>query len=129
MTRATISPTWKRLTLSGLWAFLAVALPIVAALRAPVSTNDSAYAVRAGEIILQTHSIPRVDTFTFTAAGQPWLDQQWGAQVLFALAYRAGGWTALALLRAALVGGMFWFVYLACRSNGASGRWAAWLTR
>ena len=40
-----------------------------------------------------------VDTWTFTAAGLPWFDQQWGAQVLLAAVYQVAGWTGLVLLR------------------------------
>jgi hypothetical protein len=114
-------------SLPALWVFIAVALPIVAALQATISTNDSAYQIRAGNIMLHTHHLIRTDPFTFTAAGRPWLDQQWASQVVFALFYRAGGWAALALLRAALAGAIFLFVYLACREAGASRRGGAWL--
>ena len=37
-------------------------------------------------------------------AGPPWIDQQWGAQVILAAVYRLAGWTGLVLLRARLVG-------------------------
>jgi hypothetical protein len=39
-----------------------------------------------------------VDTFTFTAAGLPWVDQQWLAHVIFGAAYGIGGWAALQVL-------------------------------
>ncbi len=115
------------ISLPGLWAFVAVALPVVTALEARISTIDLAYQIRAGEIILRTRHLVRVDPFTFTAAGRPWLDQQWGAQVLLALLHRAGGWATLAVARAALVGVVFLLVYLACRAAGASVKGAAWL--
>jgi hypothetical protein len=107
--------------------FTAVALPVIASLEASLSSVDLAYQIRAGNIMLHTHHLIRTDPFTFTAAGRPWLDQQWAAQVVFALVWRAGGWAALALLRAALVGAIFLFVYLACRAAGASRRWGAGL--
>jgi hypothetical protein len=114
-------------TFSRLWAYLAVALPVLAALIATMSTLDLAYQVRAGEMILESGAVLRTDPFTFTAAGSPWLDQQWGAQVLLALGFRAGGWAALAILRAALVGLTTGLVYLACRWEGAGRRVGAWL--
>ena len=70
------------MSLRALWAFLAVALPVLASLLAPLSTVDLAYQLRAGADILATGRIPSVDTWTFTMAGQPWIDQQWGAQVI-----------------------------------------------
>ncbi len=72
--------------------------------------------------------IPRVDTFSFSVAGAPWLDQQWGAQVLMALAHRAGGFASLSVLRAALIGTSFGIVYRACRIRGAAPRAASLLS-
>jgi hypothetical protein len=103
------------MTLGGLWAYLAVALPILAALIAPLPSVDLAYHLRAGEGILATGAIPTTDTFTFTVAGSPWLDQQWAAQAILAGAYRAAGWTGITLLRAALVGAVFGFLFVAIR--------------
>jgi len=120
----------RRLTLSELWTFLAVALPVVAALLAPLPTVDLAYQLRAGNEIVGGRGIPAFDTWTFTAAGQPWLDQQWGAQVLLAAAWSAIGWTGLVLLRAALVGAVAALVQATIRRRapGLTSRTAALLT-
>jgi hypothetical protein len=117
-----------RLTLPELWATLAVLLPVLGALLATISTVDLAYHVRAGAVILDTRSLPSPDTFTFTAGGSPWLDQQWAAQAAFAAIHRLGGWPLLALVRAALVGLVSWLVFRACRAAGSTTRVAAWLT-
>ena len=116
------------MTLARLWAFLAVGLPVLAALIANLSSVDLAYHLRAGEMFLDTGHIPTTDTFTFTASGAAWLNQQWGAQVILAAVYRLAGWTGLALLRAALVGLAFGFLFEACRRRGVDLRRAAWLT-
>ena len=92
------------MTLARLWAFLAVGLPVLATLIANLSAVDLAYHLRAGEILLDTGQIPTTDTFTFTASGATWVNQQWGAQAILAAVYRIAGWTGLALFRAALVG-------------------------
>ncbi len=89
------------MSLNRLWVFLAIALPAFAALLATMSTVDLAYHLRAGGEILTNRAVPAVDTWTFTAAGLPWVDQQWGAQLVLALTERLGGWTGLAILRAA----------------------------
>jgi hypothetical protein len=88
--------------MSRLWLFLAVALPALAAVMAPMSSVDLTYQLRAGGEILDTRSIPTVDTWTFLAGGAPWVDQQWGAQVLLTVVFRAAGWTGLVLLRVVL---------------------------
>ncbi len=88
---------------------------------------DLAYHLRAGEDVLSGH-IPRVDTYTFTVAGQPWLDQQWAAQGIFAAIYRLGGWPMLEAAQALLVGITFFLVYVAARNGGARVRSASLLT-
>jgi hypothetical protein len=115
------------MTLRQLWVFLAVGLPVLGALLATLQSVDLAYHLRAGAAILDTGSIPRVDTFTFTAAGSPWQDQQWGAEVLLAAVYRLAGWTGLVVLRAALVGVLFGIVF-DLSHRGHSTRTAALLT-
>jgi hypothetical protein len=116
------------MTLPRLWAVLAVLLPVVGTLIANLSSVDLAYHLRAGGQILDGGGIPRTDTWTYTAAGAPWLDQQWGAQAILAAVYRVAGWTGLVLLRATLVGLLFGLLFLACRLRGADLRRAAWLT-
>jgi hypothetical protein len=117
-----------RLSLPELWAVLAVLLPMLGALLATISTVDLAYQLRAGGIVFDQHALPSPDTFTFTAAGLPWFDQQWLAQVAFAALFRAGSWGLLAVARAMLVGLIAWLVFRACRWAGAETRVAAWLT-
>ena len=93
--------------LSDLWAFLAIALPVLAALVAAMPAVDLAYQLRAGSSILDGAGIPHTDTYTFTIAGAAWPDQQWGAQALLGVVYRWAGWNGLAILRALLVGAVF----------------------
>ena len=119
------SPRWH-LSLPQLWAVLAVALPAMV-LEGRLSSVDLAYHIRAGESMLRLHSMIRTDTFSFTAGGRPWIDQQWGAQILFAWIHRRGAWAGLGLTKMGLVALIFAFVYLACRASGASARLAAGL--
>jgi len=125
--RRTAPASIPRVSLRQLWAFLAIALPVLAAVIAPLPSVDLAYHLRAGAEILATRAIPSVDTWTFTAAGMPWQDQQWGAQVVLAAAYQALGWTGLILVRAALVGVAFGLLFDLCRRRAGSIRVAALL--
>jgi len=111
-----------------LWLFLAVALPVLASLLASMSSVDLTYHLRAGDEILMAGAIPRVDTWTFTAAGLPWLDQQWLSDVALTVVYRFGGWTGLAVLRAILVGVVFASLLAISVRRGLSSRTAALLT-
>jgi hypothetical protein len=87
------------LSIDRVWILLAVAIPTIGILAMSMSTVDLTYHVRLGEQILHG-SFPRVDTFTFSAAGAAWTDQQWLAQVILALAHRADGWNSVVLLEA-----------------------------
>ena len=118
----------RQLSLAELWAFVAVAIPVLALMVPKLSTIDLAYQVRAGNIMLHTHRLLSTDLFSFTARGEPWLNQQWGAEVLWAILYRVGGWPMLILTRALLAGAVAAFVFLACRARGAATKPAAWLT-
>jgi hypothetical protein len=110
------------------WVVLALSAPLVVTLLSRMGTTDLAYHLRTGSSLLETGAIPRADLYTFGAAGRPWLDQQWGAQVFLALAFRIGSWHGLAILRAALAVTTFGFLFAACRARGASLRAGALLT-
>ncbi|MEA2652898.1 MAG: hypothetical protein QOI37_125 [Chloroflexota bacterium] len=116
------------MTFPRLWAFLAVGLPVLAALIANLPSVDLTYHLRAGAEILAGGGIPTVDHWTFTAAGVPWTDQQWGAQVILAAVYQLGGWTGLVVLRAILVGIIFGSLLAIGLRLGLGPRRAAWLT-
>ncbi|HUF59122.1 MAG TPA: hypothetical protein VMR89_06560 [Actinomycetota bacterium] len=89
---------------------------------------DLAYHVRAGELALGTGELVRADPFTFTRSGLPWLNQQWGAQVVFASAHRIWGWAGVAATYAAAIGAGFCLLYRNCRRAGSDVRTAAVLT-
>ncbi len=38
------------------------------------------------------HGIPRHDFYTYTARGHPWVDHEWGSDIIQALLYRIGGY-------------------------------------
>jgi hypothetical protein len=115
-------------SLRSLWLFLAVALPVLASLIAGLSSVDLTYHLRAGSEMLASGALPTVDTWTFTVAGLSWVDQQWGAQLVLEGTYRLGGWTGLAILRAALIGVIFGILLLIGLRRGLDERTAALLT-
>jgi len=117
-----------RVRLSHVWTAAAVVIPILVTAGTPLAAVDLAYHLRAGDIMLDTHAILRTDVFTSAASGRPWLNQQWLAQIVLAVAFRLGGWFGLIVLRAVLVALVLTFVFLACRAAGAATKRAAWLT-
>jgi hypothetical protein len=53
--------------------------------------------LKVGQDILATHHWPKVDPYSFTVAGQPWLAYEWLGDVLFASVERVGGLRGLHL--------------------------------
>jgi hypothetical protein len=45
--------------------------------------SDLWFHLAAGRLILETHAIPRVDSWSFTAEGQPWHNHEWLSDVIF----------------------------------------------
>jgi len=73
--------------------------------------------IQVGELIL-TEGFPHTDPFTYTFEGQTWIPQQWGAEVLMALAHRVGGFDTMLLGFAVLVAGLFTAIYRRCARSG-----------
>ena len=88
------------------------------------SSRDFGYHLATGRWILGHHAWPRVDAFTYTLAGRPYIDMHGLFQVAMALAYR-GGMTGIGLLRLAFVLATVALLWLAARQRG--GRSAALL--
>jgi hypothetical protein len=103
-------------------------MPAAAALITRMRAIDLAYHVRAGEVALSTGEIVVRDPYSFTRGGDPWLNQQWGAQMVFASAHRVWSWAGVALAYAAVLGAGFSLLYRICRRAGADARIAAVLT-
>ncbi|AWM38216.1 hypothetical protein GobsT_36710 [Gemmata obscuriglobus] len=66
--------------------------------------------VKVGEIIID-RGMPQTDPFSYTFEGQRWVPQQWGAEVLMALAHRGGGLDAMLLGFATGVATLFALIF------------------
>jgi hypothetical protein len=53
----------------------------------PYKESDSFYHLKAGQVIWETHTIPRADIFSYTAPGAPWIVHEWLAEVIFYLVF------------------------------------------
>jgi hypothetical protein len=95
---------------------MAALLVVVTActVRERLSDPDLWWHLKTGELIWRTHSIPHFDPFSFTAAGHPWMAQEWLSEVAIYGAYRVAGYSGLmawlfVLASAVVLGG-----YLLC---------------
>lgn len=88
--------------------FCLLAAVIVATLLALMAASllqdpDNWWQVKVGLDILANQTIPTVDTYSHTFAGQPWIAKEWLGQVFLALAYSAGGWNGVVVLTVATI--------------------------
>ena len=67
------------------------------------SDGDLARHLRHGEWMLQHHRLITADPFSYTKPGQPFVAFEYGSQLTYALANRAGGLAAVTVLAALLI--------------------------
>ena len=93
----------------------------------PLIDPDVWWHIRAGEAVLATGQVPRVDAWSLTALGHPWTSQDWLSNVLLALGYRLGPWgmTLLSLASAVLAVSAFVLLWWAIDARRPQVGWFA----
>jgi tetratricopeptide (TPR) repeat protein len=66
--------------------------------------NDIWWHLTTGKVILQQKSIPRVDSYSYTRTGAPWIAHSWLAEVLFYSVHTLAGVKGLIFIRSFLAG-------------------------
>ncbi|MGC9361023.1 MAG: hypothetical protein ACP5G7_11745, partial [Anaerolineae bacterium] len=89
-------------TLTHVWVALAAAVAWGAFTASSAPPNDLWWHLRAGEWILAHGTIPRVDLFSYTQAGSPWIYQAWLSEVFLAWLHGVGGMPLLVAVGGAL---------------------------
>jgi hypothetical protein len=92
---------------------------------------DTFWHIRTGQWILDHWQFPTTDVFSYTAAGNRWISTEWLSEVIFAIAFKAGGWQAVVVLAAitcgAIVGVMCFYLLQNLRFSVAIA-WVAFST-
>jgi hypothetical protein len=86
---------------------------------------DLAYHLKVGQLMVAEHALARTDVLAWTTAGRPWLDQNWGAELLLYGIWRLGGFPLLTVVSAALTVATWALVAAACRRRTANLRLVA----
>src|SRR5260370_19073293 len=76
--------------------------------------HDLWWHLKTGEIIWNTHSIPRTDLFSFTTNNHAWTDHEWLSQVTIYGAWRFGGNAGLMLWLCVFASLLFIGAYALC---------------
>jgi hypothetical protein len=71
---------------------------------------DTYWHVAAGQWILDHRAVPAVDPFSYTFKGREWHAHEWLSEVFMAWAFRAAGWSGVAVLMAAAGGLAAWIM-------------------
>ncbi len=101
----------SRIPLATLCLFFALWLMFMIAGRSAMFRDPGTFwHVVVGENILSSRQLPREDTFSFTRSGQPWIADQWLAEIAMAAVHRAAGWEGLLTIAAAVLAGVYAFI-------------------
>jgi hypothetical protein len=65
--------------------------------------SDTFWLIEVGRLILEKHSLPTHDIYSFTSTASQWIVYQWLGEVIFALAHAADGLAGVALLGGVLM--------------------------
>jgi len=103
--------------------------------------SDTGWHIRTGERIIMTHALPSSDPYSFSRPSAPWLDWEWGSDVLMGLAHRIDGLRGVTAMFAVAIAACTWLwfrlhwavggnFYIACAMmppmiNTASLHWLA----
>jgi hypothetical protein len=89
----------------------------------PISDGDIYWHLAAGREILRRHELLRVDPFTLSAAGRPWVDVHWLFQLGAYATYLGFGFRGLAIAKSLLIAmGAVLLTRTAERAGGAIAR-------
>ena len=89
------------------------------ALATPPSDPDMYWHLASGKWMLDHGQLLRADVFSSTVNGQPYSVGEWLGQIVLYVAYLAGGWTGLVILRGLLVGVCAFFLTRVALRGGA----------
>src|SRR5688572_10740335 len=108
-----------------LWVLFPVFLLVYKGFIFPLPPLDFWWHLKAGEVIATTGSIPQVDAFSFTAAGRPFVLQNWLGELIYYWTYQTGGFPLLVFLGTLLTVGAFLLMYKLCLNATPQPRIAA----
>src|SRR6478609_1886290 len=69
--------------------------------------SDTYWHIAVGKWIIANNTLPRVDFYSFTKAGEPWISTSWLAQVLYSETFELGGWAGPITLAATSIAATF----------------------
>ena len=97
-------------------AFVLFVMPLaLASIPRIFQDGDTSWHLAVGQWIFRHASIPKVDVFSFTAAGRPWVAMEWLSDLIYAGAYRVAGYAGVATVVAAALMALHWILFVHLR--------------
>lgn len=88
----------------------------------PLVHDDIFWHLRAGELIVETGSIPHSDSWSHTRHGERWVTHEWGFELLVYAVHRLGGLHGLIVAKQLIAGLLFLAIFASARRIVASAR-------
>jgi len=114
-----VSTRSARASQSGVWAFLLLS-SVAYFFSINEADNDLWGHVLFGSQIIAQRAVPWVDAYSYTVAGQPWVNHEWLSQVILAAAYRWAGSPGLLLLKFGIATLTFLLLFRMIRRRSAT---------
>lgn len=111
---------------AGTIALFVVMLLVVAICWFKLGSIDLGYHIAYGRHFLETGKIVEVDPFIYPEVARPFVNANWGSQVIMAVAERAAGSAGLIALRTMLLTVIFCAIAVIVRLKAPGRHWLAW---
>lgn len=85
-----------------------------------LADGDTGYHIRAGEVIIDTLSIPRHDIFSFHAPKIPWTAHEWLSEVVMASLHRLFGLSGVLVFFAFVISFIYYLLFRIIRTYGGN---------
>jgi hypothetical protein len=72
-----------------------------------LNDSDTYWQIAVGQWMLDHGALPRVDVYSFSRPGEPWISSSWLAQILYASSYNLAGWTGPVVVAAGAIAATF----------------------
>lgn len=89
------------------------------------SDPDIWWHLRNAEYLLVNHRLVRVDMYSFTLAGQPWVNPEWLGEIPYYLAWQAGGLVGIKLVMIVALEAIFLGLFYLCYKTSGNSKGAA----
>ncbi len=78
---------------------------------------DTGYHIRTGELILNTHAVPKSDPYSFHSPPLPWVAHEWLSEVIMATIHRYLGLTGIVVFFAAAIAAVYLLLFDRLRAD------------